>query len=436
MKHSRKLTVAQSRKLIILISITVMLCGLMFSRILLSVGMLVFVVTCLVHRNITEQLKAFISSPFLWSMSLLFVLPLISGLWSENISKWSEIIRIKTPLVLLPVCFAGFNTFGYQDWRRVALIFLTIAFAGTGWSLWQYFQDVDSVQVAYLKAHTIETPLGNDHVRFSLLISIAAFTSTFLLVTGKRQLQARMAIPLMVITFALVVYLHILAVRTGLICFYVGLVTFIFHLLRKKNKLRYAWLLLLFILFPVVSWFVFPTFKNRFHYLKYDLSFVKNDTYRSGSNDGNRLMSIKAGWQLLVNHPITGVGFGDIKNEMATVYEKKYGRMAESDKILPSSEWMMYGAGIGWPGFILFSLIMIVPFFVSAFKNNFAWWLLNIFMALSYLFDIGLEVQYGVFIHAFILLWWYKWLSVVPKNAQIEDLKQPLASKTPNLAEH
>jgi len=32
-------------------------------------------------------------------------------------------------------------------------------------------------------------------------------------------------------------------------------------------------------------------------------------------------------------------------------------------------------------------------------------------MAFSLLFDIGLEAQFGVFIYAFMLLWWWKWLS-------------------------
>ena len=45
-------------------------------------------------------------------------------------------------------------------------------------------------------------------------------------------------------------------------------------------------------------------------------------------------------------------------------------------------------------------------------KKNIFWISLNIFIAFSYLFDIGLEVQYGVFIHAFMLLWWYKWLQL------------------------
>jgi O-antigen ligase len=68
----------------------------------------------------------------------------------------------------------------------------------------------------------------------------------------------------------------------------------------------------------------------------------------------------------------------------------------------------------------LFSMIMVIPFFCRALRANICWVLLNVSIALSYLFDIGLEVQYGVFIHAFILLWWYKWLSVV----QIETVQK------------
>jgi len=95
--------------------------------------------------------------------------------------------------------------------------------------------------------------------------------------------------------------------------------------------------------------------------------------------------------------------------------------MTETDKILPSSEWTMYGAGTGWPGFILFSMILLVPFFIKDLRKNIAWLLLNCFMLLSYLFDIGLEVQYGVFIHAFVLLWWYKWLMQVPEVKNVQN---------------
>jgi O-antigen ligase len=414
MKSVRKnLAINEGKKLIIFISMLTMMAGLLFSRGLLSSGLIVFAAVCLIHKNIYRQLKKIFSSPLLWITSLLFALPLISGLWSEDLSRWSQILRIKLPLFLLPVCFAGLDNFTFKDWEKIAFSFLTLMVGGVCWSLLQYLQDANSIDAGYLRAHTIETPLGNDHVRFSLLIAIGIITSIFLLLRTRRK--KIVVILLLTVTTGLVIYLHVLAVRTGLLCFYIGVFVFTGWLAwNHRHKTKYALLLLLVLLLPIISWFIFPTFKNRVSYLKYDLSFVRKNTYVQGSNDGNRLISLKAGWQLQNQHPLTGVGFGDIKNETNKFYEANYPQMKEEDKILPSGEWAIYGAGTGWPGFILFSLIMLAPFFINGLRKNIAWWLLNIFILLSYLFDIGLEVQYGVFIHAFVLLWWYKWLLEVP----------------------
>ena len=111
-------------------------------------------------------------------------------------------------------------------------------------------------------------------------------------------------------------------------------------------------------------------------------------------------------------NPFAGVGFGDIKSEKDKFYETNFPQMSTNDKILPSSEWMIYGAGTGWLGVVFFSFILLIPFFLKELRKNIFWTLLNIFIAFSYLFDIGLEVQYGVFVHSFIILWWYKWLQL------------------------
>jgi O-antigen ligase len=412
MNDSRKDLINGWRKPVILISMIIMLTGLLFSRALLSSGLIVFAAGCLVHRNILAQLRIFFASPFLWTMSLLFLLPLISGLWSEDISKWSQIIRIKLPLLLLPLCFAGLNNFKFKDWERISFAFLIIITGGICWSLWIYFENIDSVHAGYLRAHTIETPLGNDHVRFSLLVAIAILTAVFLLRKNTRNFTKTIFVLLLIITAVQVIYLHVLAVRTGLVCFYVAVFAFFgWFLWNRRHKIKYALLFVLMLSLPVLSYFIFPTFKNRISYLKYDLSFVRKNIYKQGSNDGNRFLSIKAGWELQNDHPLAGIGFGDIKRETDKFYARNYPQMSEADKILPSSEWMIYGAAIGWPGFVLFSFIMLVPFFIKSLKKNITWSLLNIFIALSYLFDIGLEVQFGVFVHAFILLWWYKMTS-------------------------
>ncbi len=43
-------------------------------------------------------------------------------------------------------------------------------------------------------------------------------------------------------------------------------------------------------------------------------------------------------------------------------------------------------------------------------------------VSLNFSFDVALEVQYGVFLYAFTLLWWWKWFhSPVQKGYFISD---------------
>ncbi|HET9824325.1 MAG TPA: hypothetical protein VFP87_03260, partial [Chitinophagaceae bacterium] len=77
MNESRKANIIELRRVAGLLSIVIMLIGLLFSRLLLSCGLIIFAASCLIHPDVNNQVKKFLSSPVLWSMSLLFVLPLV-----------------------------------------------------------------------------------------------------------------------------------------------------------------------------------------------------------------------------------------------------------------------------------------------------------------------------------------------------------------------
>jgi hypothetical protein len=79
----------------------------------------------------------------------------------------------------------------------------------------------------------------------------------------------------------------------------------------------------------------------------------------------------------------------------------------------------MYAGFAGWAGLVLFFVIMLFPFFERGKTNYFFWFVLNFVVAFSFLFDIGLEVQFGVFVYAFIVLWWWKWLIISAKNKEV-----------------
>lgn len=414
------------RSNIIFALIVIMMAALFLSRALLSVSMIAFVTFSFFHTGIKRQLSHFISSPLLWGMSLLFFIPFLSGLWSEDKKEWAEIVLIKLPLLFLPLAVAGHpgsncNQLQKKQWERLGYFFILLVTAATCWCMFHYVSNATVINESYLRAKSMLTPLENDHVRFSWLVCVGILLAGWLC-SIKRKESKLFSCSLAIIAFWLIIFLHILAARTGLISFYImatGTVGWLFF--KKPGPIAVAGyyrlaILMVVIALPFVAYKVIPTFQNRVKYFLYDKEFFEKANYLPGSTDGVRIISLKAGWKLMQEQPLTGTGFGDILLNSKKWYGAYYPQMIEEDKILPSSEWMMYGAGCGWPGFILFSLVMLIPFFIKT-SNNFLWWLLNSTAAFSFLFDIGLEVQFGVFIYAFIILWWWKWLEPFPRSA-------------------
>ena len=344
------------RNWILPVTIGLMLAGLFFSRFVLSASMILFILASFQFNNPVNQLKSFFNQPILVGISLLFLLPLISGLWSQDINTWSSVIRIKLPLLLLPFAFASGYFIHKKNWVTLSVILILLTAGATWWSMWHYLVDMDAVHSGYLQAKTMITPLQNDHVRFSWMVSVCILLAAYL-VWQKNKLPLQVKVAWILLILWLIVYLHILAARTGLICFYAmcftGIIYFIF---KKQNIKRSIAALFILLAIPVLAYFVFPTFQKRLQYNLYDLSVYNKQVYMPGSNDGMRLISIRAGWQVMNNSPLVGVGFGDIHAKTVEWYDQHYPEMIPDDKIYPSSEWMMYGAGTGWIGLFIFMI--------------------------------------------------------------------------------
>jgi O-antigen ligase len=399
--------VSNYRQQAIFIVIIASLGALFVSRAALSISMFSLIALCCIHQDFPQQLKAFFSNYFLLGMSLLFFIPLVSGLWSEDLHEWIGVLRLKLPLFFLPLAFAGSWQLKDSQWRTIAMIFVLIVFAGSVWSALQYIGDVSAANESYLRAKVFATPLANDHVRFSWIVSIAILTIMLLRETFSGWFKWLFVF----IALWLVVYLHLLAARTGLASLYIMVGYFFIRFIFLKRSLR-AGLIALFVLIimPLLAWLFVPSFQNRIRYFKYDFSYVKTGTYLPGGNDGNRFLSIRAGLDILKDHPF-GVGAGDVENVVFKWYDQNVPGMVDTDRIYPSSEWLVYGLIAGWPGLVLFTAIMLLPLLLKKMRNRIFWVCLNSTAAFSFMFDVGLEVQYGIFIYAILILWWWKWLA-------------------------
>lgn len=389
----------------VFLSLLLMIASLLISRAALSSTVILFLLLTIVDNNFKKTWQAFSSHPLFIGFTLLFFIPFFSGLWSEDTGQWLDVVRLKLPLLFFPLAFAGTWQLTKQQWQWVMACFLAVVFLGCAWGLLQYALHMDEVHASYLKAKTIPTPLENDHVRFSWLVSVAVIGCFFF---SHFFPQKKMRIALFSLAAFFAVYLHILSARTGLGSLYLFLLLYAGWLLLKKRKKKTALLFAaLFVLLPLLAYVFVPTFQNRIRYLVYDFSFVKKAEYLPGANDGARVMSLKAGWQVIRQAPL-GVGAGDIMHEADKWYAANVPQVLPTDKFYPSSEWLIYGAMAGWPGVLLFSLVMLLPFVYRPQKHPFFWIAFHATAAFSFLFDMGLEVQYGIFLYAFISFWWWR----------------------------
>jgi O-antigen ligase len=389
-------------------AIIIMLISLFVSRAFLSVSIIVFLGITIINKNILSQLIFFFRSPLLISMSLLFFIPFISGLWSSNGHTWLDISRIKLPFLLFPLAFAGNWQLPEKQWRTIAYCFVLIVLIGCCWSLFQYFTNPGAINESYLRAKTLPTPLDSDHVRFSWLVSIAVVCGTLLIYTTSNRLTKAFLISS---TILLVIYLHVLSARTGLVLIYFFFLCFILYLAVQRKR-NFVFVLAGILIIALTSWLLFPTLQNRIKYNVYDFSFLKSNNNIPGTSDANRLISLKAGWHILQKNPL-GVGAGDIRDEANKWYETNVAHsMTEPDKLFPSSEWIIYGDIAGWPGVVLFTFVIILSLFIKQIRHRF-FWIMLVAMAIGCcLVETTLEIQFGIFIYCFTVLWWWKWLKI------------------------
>jgi O-antigen ligase len=177
-----------------------------------------------------------------------------------------------------------------------------------------------AVHDEYLHAKTMITPFNNDHVRFSCVVSMAVLLSAWYWIRKRKQ-DKRTAWVLLIVTIWLIIFLHILAARTGLFSFYILVFFTIFWLIFNKAKPLYAALLLLIVIsLPLIAYWQLPTFQNRVKYFLHSRNYFKDAHYLEGSNDAIRVISLKAGWNIMNEQPVKGVGFGDVLTETKKWY--------------------------------------------------------------------------------------------------------------------
>lgn len=342
-----------------------------------------------------------------WIVVMLpFFIVLFSVFWTEDYAYWLERLRIKLPFLFLPVAFASAAPYLRERHRNLALyLFLWVMFAACVYVLFGYVSNYEEVAVLLSQGRPVPTP--SNHIRFSLALAYAVFVAAYL---ARKRFKLRWAIEvkgLWVLSVFFFVFLHFLSVRSGLLSLYVVLFFLAFRQIFSSQTSaalrRVAWMgLLVIVLLPFLSYRFVPAFRQKLDYMRWDLQQYFSGKEDFPSSDSDRLRSLELGWELAREHPLIGVGAGDLRREMHEKYALRYGGKVEPK--MPHSQWLTYLAGTGVLGLSLFLFSFFYPLFEKRRYRQFLFVSFWLIVFVSFFVENTLENNFGVSFYVLFLL--------------------------------
>ena len=340
-------------------------------------------------------------------MALFYVLHVVAMVWSSNLSFGAFDLEVKGALLLFPVLFWFLPPTVRVDtakvWRAFGLACAATVLLCLGNSALNFGNEWQLRQQGLLPAD----PAWTNHFfesRFSLFLhpSYMAMYLCFALATvqsvgfGDRPpswvkwaVQALLVVGVILcnskmgwLTLALVIGLAIrnewndvTSRRRLLVLSGIGLGLFV----------------ALFALFPTVS-----------GKLTQAISATGAIDPASDQSSTLRRMAWDAATDLFFEHPATGVGTGDIKDELLAVYHDKGYVHAEAKRMNAHSQYLQTAAALGIFGLLALAAMMLVPLYRS-FKDgdrqSLVFWLI---IVLNWSVESMAEVQAGVLFSAFV----------------------------------
>ena len=372
--------------------------GLSWSHSFVSIGVGGIIGLTLLWSELRKNLfQTFREEPFLaWPWVVLYVLHLVSYVYTENCSQWWEEMRIKLPMPLLWA--ATVVSFRFLPKSRRAFILwafhvglLVVGLATSYKVLSNYTWALQEMR----EGRYVPMVGGISHIYYAGHL-IAALLLLFV-TPGPARL--RFGVGALYISI-----IHILALRTALFTLYAGLfIGMVYWTVRERRWLLGGGFLLgMGLLFYLLISYWGPL-RSRYENLCHDLA-----QYRTGNlyhlSVGTRLAALEASWQVFLECPIWGVGIADNRDAVFAREARLSYHWEPRFYLLPHHQFIEYAIGLGLVGLGVF-----LVFWLGAFwrERRGIWWAWLLAWLLLMQVEAFLERQMGLtmFLWGMGILW-------------------------------
>lgn len=381
-----------------ILSCVLMFIGFVASRAFISIGMVGLVVAALWRTGFTDLVKQYFKRKELWAVAFFFAPVFYSGVYSDNTAQWANWVRIKLPYLVLPLAFAGLSSLKKKHITLILYAFLAVMLVSLVAVLIKYALHFEEVTNSMLRGNAILMPFS--HIRYTLMLAFSFFVALYL-VEQEECRHNRWLVSFAVFVF---IALHILAVRSGLLALYVGLLIYVvrYTIIKKKYWMGIVFVGVIFSL-PILAYQFVPSFHNKIAHMVYDLEQMQAGVinYRY---DAMRLVSMKAGLMVWGQNIMLGTGAGDLAAAMNEFYAQSYPQLDVQNRLLPHHQFIWVLASLGLVGLFQFLMAFYVPFFANGNYRQWIFVVLHVILFTSFFTEHTLEEQIGTAFYLIFLL--------------------------------
>lgn len=341
------------------------------------IGLLVL--ATLLDDSFKQKLLLFKERKYVWFMLAFAALLFLSFIFSDNQSDGARALQLRFPLVIFPVSLALIRLPQNQRNRILlgaAFIVALACFTSLLYAITRYWENNNT---AWLYNDALTYFVGQQSIYTSVLVNIAIYVLAYHLFYTRASRRLRFLIIITLVFLFIISYL--LASRNMMLILYAATLIFSFYsILTKRKWLQGAALLLGLVIAGFLIFRFFPKTINRFKelaYTQFNFQSQAKESHYAGElspdqwNGANfRLAAWQCGWQLFKEHPLTGVGLGDKRDELFRVYRQKQFHFAIATNKNVHNNYLDILYSLGVAGLLLFLTGWIIIPLVMAIRQR------------------------------------------------------------------
>lgn len=380
-----------------------MMLGMMTSaEALISIAFIALVCNAVLNRQLPQLWKQFIRHPALLGITGIFLVYALSGIYSENTAYFFRRLRTSLPLLLLPFAILSIPRLGPRPYYGSLYLFFLLTLVTCLAVVYSYLTDYATITALYKKGQVMPTPMR--HIRFSLTVALAVAAGFYL--SARRFWWRHPAERYLLLggSLFMAAFLHLLAVRSGLLALYLMAGYALIRLIiLRRQFLAGAGVLLVAAGLAYAAFQYVPTLQNKVRYTRYTLHLLTHGGEVKELSDSQRLGSIKAGLAMAEDHPWLGVGLGDIRHAAEAFYEVHAPGLA-GRQLLPHNQYIFVLGATGLLGLIYFLIATIFPLLYRQGYEDAFWTAFHLMVLSSFMVEHTLETQFGLTLYLLFAL--------------------------------